>query len=99
MNSAIEITKNLSGEFIDMAGERYYAIHNVDEMAPFFISVVSNSDHWLFISSTGGLTAGRVSPEQALFPYVTVDKVHDCLALMKVQVCHHSSLSFHECLT
>ena len=78
MNSAIEITKNLSGEFIDMAGERYYAIHNVDEMAPFFISVVSNSDHWLFISSTGGLTAGRVSPEQALFPYVTVDKIHDC---------------------
>jgi hypothetical protein len=78
MNSAIENTVSLSGEFIDMAGERYYAIHNVDEMAPFFISVVSNSDHWLFISSTGGLTAGRVSPEQALFPYVTVDKVHDC---------------------
>jgi len=67
----------VSGEFIDLAGERYYAIHNVDKMEPFFISVVSNSDHWLFISSNGGLTAGRVSPEQALFPYVTVDKIHD----------------------
>ena len=60
-----------------MAGERYYAIRNVDQMAPFFISLVSNSDHWLFVSSAGGLTAGRVSPDTALFPYVTVDKVHD----------------------
>ena len=76
MNSAIENIHALSGEFINMAGERYYAIRNVDAMAPFFISVVSNSDHWLFVSSTGGLTAGRVSPEAALFPYLTVDKIH-----------------------
>ena len=76
MNSAIENMPAVSGEFINMAGERYYAIRNVDEMAPFFISVVSNSDHWLFVSSTGGLTAGRVSPETALFPYLTVDKIH-----------------------
>ncbi|MDX2486181.1 MAG: hypothetical protein QNL03_01635 [Gammaproteobacteria bacterium] len=67
----------VSGEFIDQAGERFYAIRNVDKMAPFFVSVVSDSDHWLFVSSTGGLTAGRVSPETALFPYVTVDKIHD----------------------
>ncbi|MEP1553089.1 MAG: hypothetical protein ABJJ44_14880 [Paraglaciecola sp.] len=66
-----------SGEFIDMAGERYYAIHHVDEMNPFFISLVSDSDHWMFVSSTGGLTAGRVSPETALFPYVPVDRIHD----------------------
>ncbi|WP_239024111.1 hypothetical protein [Paraglaciecola marina] len=66
-----------SGEFINMAGERYYAIHHVDEMNPFFISLVSDSDHWLFVSSTGGLTAGRVSPETALFPYVPVDRIHD----------------------
>ena len=67
----------VSGEFVDLDGERYYAIRNVDKMPPFFISVVSDSDHWLFVSSTGGLTAGRVSPETALFPYVTVDKIHD----------------------
>ena len=65
------------GEFIDLEGERYYAIGNVDALPPFFISVVSDDDHWLFASSTGGLTAGRVSPEFALFPYVTVDKIHD----------------------
>ena len=67
----------VSGEFMEIDGERYYAIHNVDKMEPFFISVISDKDHWLFISSTGGLTAGRVSPETALFPYVTVDKIHE----------------------
>jgi hypothetical protein len=67
----------VSGEFIDLAGERYYAIRNVDKMGLFFISVISSVDHWLFASSNGGLTAGRVSPETALFPYITVDKIHD----------------------
>ena len=61
--------KEVTGKFIDIAGERYYAIHNVEKMAPFFISLISDSDHWLFVSSKGGLTAGRVSPETALFPY------------------------------
>jgi hypothetical protein len=71
---------SVSGEFIDLAGERYYAIRNVDHMAPFFISLISNKDHWLFVSSTGGLTAGRVSPDTALFPYITVDKIHESAA-------------------
>lgn len=76
------MTKSLTqpitqGEFVDLNGERFYAIKNVDKIAPFFISVTSNSDHWLFMSSAGGLSAGRVSPETALFPYVTVDKIHD----------------------
>ncbi len=67
----------MHGEFVDLDGDRYYAIANVDAMPAFFISLVSNDDHWLFASSTGGLTAGRVSPENALFPYVPVDKVHE----------------------
>jgi hypothetical protein len=67
----------VSGEFVTFAGERYYVIRNVDRMAPFFISVISSGDHWLFVSSTGGLTAGRVSPETALFPYIPVDRVHE----------------------
>ncbi len=80
-----------TGEFIMLDGERYYAINNVNKMAPFFISVVSNSDHWLFVSSTGGLTAGRVSPETALFPYITVDRIHEsdlhtgCKTLLRVE--------------
>jgi len=69
--------KAVSGEFVTLGGVRSYAIRNVDRMPPFFVSVVSHDDHWLFVSSNGGLTAGRVSPETALFPYVTVDKIHD----------------------
>ncbi len=77
MNRPSTIEQAVSGEFLTLDGERYYVVRNVDRMPPFFVSVVSSSDHWLFISSTGGLTAGRVSPETALFPYVPVDKVHE----------------------
>ena len=78
VNTGYKAGDAVSGEFVTLGGERYYAIRNVDRMAPFFISVISSADHWLFVSSTGGLTAGRVSPETALFPYVPVDKVHEC---------------------
>ena len=67
----------VGGAFVTVDGERHYAIFNVDKLPPFFISVVSSSDHWLFVASNGGLTAGRVSPDTALFPYVTVDKLYD----------------------
>lgn len=67
----------ITGEFVTINNERYYAIKNVDQMDPFFVSVISNSDHWLFISSNGALTAGRVSPDTALFPYECVDKIYD----------------------
>jgi len=76
-NNDIEDADEVNGEFLTVAGERYYAIRNVDQMAPFLISVISSANHWLFASSTGGLTAGRVSPDSALFPYVTVDKIHE----------------------
>lgn len=65
------------GEFVTLNNERYYAIYNVDKMSPFFVSLISPDDHWMFISSTGGLTAGRVSPDTALFSYVTVDRIHE----------------------
>lgn len=84
LKSSQPVTRNsqeVSGEFINFVGdERFYAIRNADQMAPFFISVVSDSDHWMFISSNGGLTAGRVSPETALFPYLSVDKIHESSA-------------------
>lgn len=67
----------VTGEFVEVHNERYYAIRNVQCMKPFFFSVVSDSDHWLFMSSTGGITAGRVSAESALFPYLPVDKIHE----------------------
>lgn len=70
-------THKVTGGFTEMGDDRYYKIENVDSMAPFFISVVSSSDHWLFISSTGCLSAGRIRPENALFPYRSVDHIHE----------------------
>ena len=69
-----------NGEFTTLDGERYYAIYDVDHMAPFLISLASDSDHWMFVASNGGLTAGRISPETALFPYITVDNIYDSTA-------------------
>ncbi len=44
-------------------------------MRPFFMNVVSDSNHWLFISSNGGITAGRKNNSYSLFPYYTDDKI------------------------
>ncbi|MBF9017428.1 MULTISPECIES: hypothetical protein [unclassified Oceanispirochaeta] len=66
---------DVTGSFISDKGERYYRIENVDQIQPFFMTLTSPSDHWLFVSSTGGLSAGRTNPEHALFPYYTVDRI------------------------
>ncbi len=55
--------------------EVYYQISNVDAMRPFFMSILSNSNHWMFIGSNGGISAGRKDSESALFPYYTDDKI------------------------
>ncbi len=65
----------VSGAYLTLAGEQFYQISNYDSMRPFFMTLVSDSDHWLFISSHGGLTAGRKNPAHALFPYYTDDKL------------------------
>ena len=64
-----------TGHYIDIHGERFYCIENYDHMQPFFISLASDTDLWMYISSTGGLTCGRRNPEQVLFPYYTDDKI------------------------
>lgn len=55
--------------------DKFFKITNHDQMKPFFMSIVSDSNHWMFISSNGGLTAGRKNAEFALFPYYTDDKI------------------------
>ncbi|MBQ1874571.1 MAG: hypothetical protein II144_02630 [Paludibacteraceae bacterium] len=67
--------KEVKGQFITINGERFYEIANYDQMQPFFISLASDTDLWMYLSSTGGLTAGRRSPGEALFPYYTDDKI------------------------
>ena len=67
--------KEVKGELININGERFYKISNSDKMRPFFMSIVSDSNHWMFISSNGGLTAGRKNADYSLFPYYTDDKI------------------------
>ncbi len=69
--------KEVKGQFVVVDGEDFYEIRNYDTMLPFFMSLASDSDHWMFISSTGGLSAGRINPESALFPYYTDDKLQE----------------------
>ncbi|AUC81768.1 hypothetical protein [Lacinutrix sp. Bg11-31] len=66
---------NISMTQVTIDKETYFKISNNDEMRPFFMSIVSDSNHWMFISSNGGLTAGRKNSEYALFPYYTDDKI------------------------
>ena len=40
------------------------------------MNITSGEDHWMYLSSTGCLTAGRKKAEHALFPYVTDDLLH-----------------------
>ncbi len=67
----------VNGELVIRGDDIFYKISNYNKMPPFFMTVVSNSDHWMFVSSKGGLTCGRINPENALFPYYTDDKIHD----------------------
>ena len=68
---------NVEGVYVEIDGETFYKISNYDCMSDFFISVVSDSNHWMFISTLGGLSAGRVNSESALFPYYSDDKIRD----------------------
>jgi len=64
------------GRFVrDERGE-LYQIDGVERMRPFLVPLVSDSTLWAYFSSVGGVSAGRVSPECALFGYETDDRVH-----------------------
>jgi hypothetical protein len=60
---------------VEINNETFYKISDVDAMRPFFMSIVSDSNHWLFVSSNGGISAGRKNANFALFPYYTDDKI------------------------
>jgi hypothetical protein len=70
-------TQQPTGEFTTVNGEDYYRISGYHRMPPFLMSLASDTDLWMFITSQGGLTAGRVDAEGGLFPYETVDRLHD----------------------
>lgn len=66
-----------NGGPIEVDGRTRLRITGYDRLPPFLMSVPSDTDLWMFLSSAGGLTAGRTDADGALFPYVTVDQLHD----------------------
>ena len=74
-NKAYNSATEVQGELVTIDNEVYYKISNSNNMRPFFMSLVSNSNHWMFISSNGGLSAGRKNAENSFFPYYTDDKI------------------------
>jgi hypothetical protein len=76
-NPILHNESTVSGCYEELNGEKFYKIANYQEMPDFFISIISDSDHWMFLSSNGSLTAGRKDKDNALFPYYTDDKIHD----------------------
>ena len=56
--------------------ENLYKISDFKDIKAFLMSITSADNHWMYISSTGCLSAGRQKAEYALFPYVTDDLLH-----------------------
>ena len=71
--------KNVKGYFSELKGEKgqFYKIENYDCMEDFFMTITSSSDIWNFCWAQGGITAGRIDCDHAIFPYYTADKVSD----------------------
>ena len=69
-------TERADEGIVELDGRWHYAVGGLETMDPFLMSVVSDGDRWMFASSTGALTAGRVDATGALFPYETDDRLH-----------------------
>ena len=63
--------------FVEIRGERYLVVDDCRSLAPFLVNVVSADDHWMFVTSNGGITAGRRTPDEAIFPYCNQDQLFE----------------------
>ena len=86
--------KICKGFFTELDGDQYYKIENYDCMEDFFMTITSSSDIWNFCWAQGGVTAGRIDCDHAIFPYYTADKVSDAKSYtgsytaIQVQTCN-----------
>ncbi|HNW49840.1 MAG TPA: hypothetical protein PKH79_02080 [Prolixibacteraceae bacterium] len=92
------VVDSVTGSYTKIEGEDFYRIGNYDQMPPFFMTIVSNSDHWMYLSSNGSLTAGRANPENAIFPYYTDDKIHDSAEITGSKTILQVTVSDKTCL-
>ncbi|NBP64653.1 MAG: hypothetical protein EBU66_08325 [Bacteroidetes bacterium] len=73
-------TNNHKVKAVDIGGDTFFKISDINTQPPFFMNMMSSSNHWMFISSNGGLTAGRINADYALFPYYTEDKITESIS-------------------
>lgn len=66
-----------AGRWANIRGRRLFEIQNVDMMSPFLMTVVGDTHLWMFLSSSGAFTAGRVEADRSLLPYETDDRLHE----------------------
>jgi hypothetical protein len=71
------LPRHASGGLLTRGEAACYRVDSTHALDPFFVPLVSAGDGWGFVSSTGALTAGRRTAEQALFPYRTDDQLLD----------------------
>lgn len=69
------ISQNAELKIVTIDNENFIQITNSDLMKPFLMNIVSDSNHWMFVASNGGITLGRKNPEFSLLPYYTDDKL------------------------
>jgi hypothetical protein len=74
--ASIALNRSLAKNHHHLA-EEGNRIEGTERMGPFLMSVMSDGDHWLYVTSRGGMTAGRANADHALFPYYTEDKLDD----------------------
>ena len=78
MSVAVGVARAIrNGGPVAFEGQEFLCIRDYRSLPPFLMTVPSDTDLWMFVSSSGGLTAGRTDPDGALFPYATVDELHD----------------------
>lgn len=88
------------GSFSKLNGMDVYKIENYGNMDDFFMTITSSSDVWNFCWAQGGITAGRMDSNHAIFPYYTADKVSDASTYTGNYTCiaveHDGSIEFWE---
>lgn len=74
---ADRMTMHPTGRMTQRDGRWVYEIEHVEAMPAFLMTVVGDTDLWMFLSSNGAFTAGRIEAERCLFPYETDDRLHE----------------------
>ncbi len=67
--------------FVEIEGRTFYEIRRLDTMPSFLMTLVGDTDLWMYINSNGAFTAGRVEPDRCLFPYETDDRLRHLAGL------------------